>query len=732
MAVGGPLSWSLRVDWTGTGTLVDESARLKADVPVQVTRGRGSSADDVQPATISITLDNSDGRFTPGNQLSPLFPNVRDGVRADFQVTRLSGGSPVSVPVWRGTLSVGAPDLPGGELSRATMTFEGVDILGDMMRRVLRSDHAERWAVEDVDGNIADYYGFDPSPLPTSLARWTTGSGGTGKVVPARSGAGRSRAEEISELNLDGQLVLEPVGEYGPCARFDWNGGTALPVREVSFAVSCSTRASATKPNPVLAEAYGPTGERTWSLRLFADSADATITKLGIYDRDDVGVGGLTTWHESGETNEAWRIITLTSVSSGVIRIQIFNPVSNTFQQFTPAASIFLTGTKTLVLGGRMTPRSPGGQFRCVNAKFAGVVMSSLPAGDAFGWGVLAGPFWAYNDDLRQQQFAAYGRHSVSILSPATRSLWTKSTRGRTLFDVASEAARSCGALLDSSSTADAAVLYRQSESLRPANPAMTVDAEGDLDGTAGLPWRMEPRPTVVTASWSGGEVTEFAPDRDPARPDLTRSIETTLSSARDALSAARWELAASGGLRLTQLTVDLATASNDLWVAWAALRVGDRVRVNIGAAGSPLVRNVGRTFVDVHVAGWTLTFAEGVALVEIDTIAADDPVEGRYDTERGRFGSEPGALLLAAPITESATSISVVVTAPALTTSPSAFPLTINVGGEWMTVPTAPSAPSAGVQVVTVSARGVAPTVARAHAASETIDIALPAASTW
>lgn len=54
----------------------DVSAYVDLTSAVRVRRGRQSETDDVQPGTLSLTLDNSDGRFTAGNAASPYYPNV--------------------------------------------------------------------------------------------------------------------------------------------------------------------------------------------------------------------------------------------------------------------------------------------------------------------------------------------------------------------------------------------------------------------------------------------------------------------------------------------------------------------------------------------------------------------------------------------------------------------------------------------------------------------------------
>lgn len=51
------------------------------DTPLQIVRGRTDEFSRIQPGTLTLGLDNSDGRFTRGNTSSPYWPNVRQGRR---------------------------------------------------------------------------------------------------------------------------------------------------------------------------------------------------------------------------------------------------------------------------------------------------------------------------------------------------------------------------------------------------------------------------------------------------------------------------------------------------------------------------------------------------------------------------------------------------------------------------------------------------------------------------
>ena len=46
---------------------------------IQITRGRSDEISGIEPSVCTVTLDNSDGRFTPRNAAGAYYPNVKRG-----------------------------------------------------------------------------------------------------------------------------------------------------------------------------------------------------------------------------------------------------------------------------------------------------------------------------------------------------------------------------------------------------------------------------------------------------------------------------------------------------------------------------------------------------------------------------------------------------------------------------------------------------------------------------
>jgi hypothetical protein len=105
-----------RVELQLNGSWVDVSDWL-LDRPIRHRLGTGDEARRLRPAEYSFELDNSDGRFTPGNPTSPYYPHLR-----------------LNVPA-RWSIAAGSPHLTttGNANSRATTPDDSaLDITGDL------------------------------------------------------------------------------------------------------------------------------------------------------------------------------------------------------------------------------------------------------------------------------------------------------------------------------------------------------------------------------------------------------------------------------------------------------------------------------------------------------------------------------------------------------------------------------------------------------------------------
>lgn len=112
----------VEVDFSGTAfggspTWTDITAYVQE---VSGSWGRQDWFSDVSPSQFTVTLNNSDGRFTPGRVASPYYPYVRYGARVRYRETLSSAGS-VGSPT-----SLFSSQLASSEAAQTSPTFTAV------------------------------------------------------------------------------------------------------------------------------------------------------------------------------------------------------------------------------------------------------------------------------------------------------------------------------------------------------------------------------------------------------------------------------------------------------------------------------------------------------------------------------------------------------------------------------------------------------------------------------
>ncbi|MFE7444564.1 hypothetical protein ACFU7X_29415 [Streptomyces chartreusis] len=75
---------------------IDVSQYVDLPKGIDITRGAQEELSEIQPSTCQIPLDNSDGRFTPGQASSPYYPNVKKGAPVRVSVATYTPRTGVS------------------------------------------------------------------------------------------------------------------------------------------------------------------------------------------------------------------------------------------------------------------------------------------------------------------------------------------------------------------------------------------------------------------------------------------------------------------------------------------------------------------------------------------------------------------------------------------------------------------------------------------------------------
>lgn len=148
----GPIKYTVKADFSGTPyggtpTWTDITQPVAAGdgfPPLTVTKWRQDELSDLTPTQVGFSLQNNDGKFTPGLASSPYYPNVRRRTRVQV------GGTVAGVPVYLADVFADSWEV-GKDSSQVWLTaFSGTDILGRMGADTpLRSALLEEMLLDD-------------------------------------------------------------------------------------------------------------------------------------------------------------------------------------------------------------------------------------------------------------------------------------------------------------------------------------------------------------------------------------------------------------------------------------------------------------------------------------------------------------------------------------------------------------------------------------------------------
>ncbi|WP_314411358.1 LamG-like jellyroll fold domain-containing protein [Streptomyces kroppenstedtii] len=90
------MGWGGLIQFPSTITWTDITRYADMVRGINITRGAADELSETQPGTATLTLDNDDGRFTPGNSLSPYAPFVRRNAPIRISVAHIPARTGVS------------------------------------------------------------------------------------------------------------------------------------------------------------------------------------------------------------------------------------------------------------------------------------------------------------------------------------------------------------------------------------------------------------------------------------------------------------------------------------------------------------------------------------------------------------------------------------------------------------------------------------------------------------
>jgi hypothetical protein len=686
MAAGAPTSVSVEFEvlpgaWTTTTTVdvIGDSLEIK------VGRERGG---DAQPGTLRFDLDNSTGAYTPDNPLSTLYPHLKEGIRVAVTVSKSGVGSSNRFVGW---VTVLEPEL--GESPNQSVTHvEAADGLGLLARTTCRamvrawcmtSTTCDRfWPLSDESANggfvEAKYAG-------QRLSVWNV-TAGTGSVDFANdSSFGAGDVPFVKMTSGKGLRTTSPAfsigsGAFAMCVVHRPNDNTVAEV--IALAASTSTTSDAVSITYAVGEGYRATGYN-----------GSNYLSAPVY----------------AEPNQ-WHYLYLYDNGDGVLRLIVDDATSPTTVTFTGGHAEL----QHVRIGGAVT-QSIGNLALNVDSSTA-----PYPAELVFGS--------ADDANIGDYLTRATGLNDTVLsiaMDPASGfdpGFGLFPSNGMNGLELVLRQARGHGGVMYHDYDAYGLglfqeILIRRRDAERLSAVALTLDAEGDLDGPPILIRELGRRASMATVTTGTGEVTVFGDSGLDVMTGAEVKIDTALRDYEHMYAVGSDALARSRDqkLRIASVTFDLTTAETNLYADWFAARVGSRVRVENLPSD-----HLGVTYIDGNIAGWTERPMLDGYPVTLDLEAADAPAAATWDESRYGWGD---GICTASALTSSGTSVTLTWTGgDAMSTDAGDYPMDIDINGERCTISSAPAGASSP-QTVTI-VRGVAPTVARAHSAGEAVEV--------
>lgn len=669
------------------GAMVDVSSYVGFMAGISQSWGRQDEFRDVNPRAFSFTLDNYDGRFTPGNTASAWPTPVVEGMPVSWLLgTRLVSGTVLGV-------ALGADEPNWG-----TITIMCDDMLGNAARRQVSglADGAVRaatpyayWPLTDSANSAAALESSGNSQPPLSSS-----SGANGQSLYPIFGATGVPAVGASQLEMDGPTATAPF-YYSTVSAFStipysgtsmgfWNCWITSSVGSCRSLVNVRISGLGSPITFGVETGYyylqPGTGNPPGFSTTPAPPNVPTLVSIGVTLS---GTAMTVTLYLNGQAQFSKPYYD--SMGAGSVASLPTNanktPSMVTLQSgdgITSAVSFFshLSHTATLPLEAYAGATTEANRLTLIAATAPEISLAALPADLSPAMlGAVGGAtttLTSFTDVMKTEQGSIYTATTGTLLAPVQ----TVNVRARQ----------------------------------RPSAVSYSFDASNDLSGI--VPFVRDITNMVSTVAVNGPATSWLVNDASVVgRAGSSSAVEACLNLYGSDLAQFGQDRINRGknvNLRVTSVTVDALTTRTDRSAALLAMIPGDRIRIT----GLPTA-SLGFTTWD----GWLL------GATELHTVTTHTftlylqpclPTTAVFDTDLFAAGI---SLSLTAGITNSATTMSVSTTGALLETS--VFPYTLLIDSEPVIVT---ACTSASPQVATITRSGGA--VAVAHTTTATIEV--------
>lgn len=722
MADGFPGSHTVEVEFTA-GVWTNVASLVRS---YNIRRGRDSQFTDIQPGTLTFTLDNTDGTFTPDNPTSTYWPNFVEGKRVRIKHVK----SAITCTLFLGQITSIDPEYPTSP-TQAVTTVTATDSLGKLQSITLDSAPT----MQALYLNPVAYYPLDETATATrgsnvartttapALVQRTTGRGGSLTFEDA-SGPGVDSSAAPTFTPVDGQNGQYLISEVDyPLAT---TGNFSL---ECWFASSKQAAASSSEFQTIVALVNSKNAGTTSSADNYVDIYTFSDRTFGAQTDTIAGK-----FHTDASVNNGTSVASDAGVLDGNLHHVVFTESTSAG---TVTQTLYLDGasysTNTYALSSNpargFLRLQVGGKYGPIGYPFSGSVSGvgvynfPLSAGQVSD-NYLSGKSRAANDTLQKQldRLTAWtGVTCTSFTGAMTRPAVLAPTKDRSALDVLLEIARGESGIAYHRYSDDIVYVLERTGSRLPTVD-IPLDSEADLDDGPKLVRNSADRVSIGVGKSATATATYIDSTLASSIGPVSGETTTTLRDDAELLSVATDRISQGRdiALRLQSVVINATTATSGMTNLLGTMAPGMRARVTLPSS------HFGVTYKDGYVEGWTVSFSWDVGIVyELDLSDADFLTEGVWGTARWAFGDGVATVTSGTAVGTTSTGTIVVTWTGSSTLSTSAgdYPQDFNWNGERVTVTSAPAG-STSPQTLTITARGVAPSIARSHSAGEAIDV--------
>ena len=704
MAAGMPTPKIVEIEFVA-GTWTDVSADVEWPDTLAITsRGRTSPYGTTQSATLTFTLNNLLGKYMSQRQVladgvtaNPYYPNVMQRKRVRYSY--VSGGTTYIRFV--GYIQAWTPAMVGNVLGHVLVT--AVDRFGSPLTRfTLNSPIAQETG---ADNPSAQWRLTDPAGTTAAL----DSLGNNGYLSVAGSGAALTFGSNGPGYGDGTGVLFAPTA--ASAGQYLQSGPVGILINGRSFTIETWVNAGTTLPS----WATGAGFENI--LGVLESGNNFALFQLAL-------VGGKPSYADAGSTLTApasiadggWHHLAISRTGNGtgvtlyVDGVSVGTTLSSFSTVGSSAGSIIAVGELPLP---SQFPVAAQARFSG-NIGYVGIYGSTvLSAARIAAHATATQGYRGDTTDARIQRWCLNAGLTLADLNldAGSTTVGSYAQAGAKVPQACQDMAITEGGGAAVYVATDGRIRFANRHFRTSATVALTLDAVKDLDGNAFSgsqdDMTLVNQSTANRSTMSGTQTTQVATDAASVTLNGISNdggFATYTTSDADALGSAQWRVASNRtpGYRLSQVSVDLASAETNLYAPLASVQIGSRIRgTSLPAAVSPVSQ------LDVICEGWSETVDASSYKIVFDTSPADDPAFGIYGPSTyGLYQADPGTTLNAL-ISPSATTLAIATTGTTFTTVAGSYPFNIQIGQEIITLTSAPSG-STSPQTFTGVTRGV------------------------